>query len=118
MGRRPTFEPPTEYWLDFSGGRLTLFYTLPLKAPLTVKGTATLEVFDPEYFVAFSFVDDGPVSLVDAPANCTSGFRPPQPLDVGTMAILGSIPADQRVLPPDLRQAASALANVITVTCR
>ena len=47
--------PPTEYWLEFHGGRLTLFYTLPLKRPVAIHGKATLEVFDPEYFVAFSF---------------------------------------------------------------
>jgi ABC-type uncharacterized transport system substrate-binding protein len=33
--RKFEFVPPTEYWLEFRGGRLTLFYTLPLKQPRT-----------------------------------------------------------------------------------
>ena len=39
-------------------------------------------------------------------------------LDARTMAVLSTIPADQRGLPPALRTAATALANVITVACK
>ena len=101
------FDKPQEYWLDFHNKRLTLFYTLPLKTPLKVKGTAMLEVGDPEYFVAINFIKNAEVHLDGAPAGCTATYRPPRELDAQTMAILGSIPADQRDLPPDLVQAAS-----------
>ena len=113
-----TFAPPSQYWLDFHGGRLTLFYTLPLVAPAAVHETATLEVFDPEYFVAFEYVRDAPVTLDAPPPGCVASYRPPGELDAATTAILSQIPADQRDLPPDLRQAASVLANVISVRCR
>jgi ABC-type uncharacterized transport system substrate-binding protein len=43
------FTPPKEYWLEFRGGRLTLFYTLPLKEPVPVGKGLTLEIFDPEF---------------------------------------------------------------------
>jgi ABC-type uncharacterized transport system substrate-binding protein len=111
------FVPPTEYWLEFHNARLTLFYTLPLKTPAAVSGKATLEVFDPEYFVAFSFLKD-PVSLVGAPAGCSAAYHPPQELDAKTMQTLASIPVDQHDLPPELINAASSLANLITVTCK
>lgn len=112
------FVPPTEYWLEFHGGRLTLFYTLPLKAPAPMHGKkATLEVFDPEYFVAFTFPKDAAVTLVDAPAGCHAEYHPPRELDAQTMAILGAIPADQHDLPPELQDAAAGLANLISVAC-
>ena len=111
------FTPPQEYWLDFHGGRLTLFYTLPLAAPLTVAGEATVQVYDPEFFVDFQFVPDNPVALVDAPAECEAVYTPPGEIDVQTLVMLSQIPADQRELPPELRQATSVLANAITITC-
>ena len=117
-GKDVAVAPPKEYWLEFHQGRLTLFYTLPLKAPVESKGTTTLQVFDPEYFVAFGFLPDNPITLDGAPAGCSATYRPPQELNARTMAMLATIPADQRILPPSLRSAASALANLITLTCK
>lgn len=111
------FAAPDEYWLEFYGGKLTLFFTLPLEAPAVVGPDTTLEVFDPEYFVAFSFTEDIPVSLVGAPVGCEGIYIPPGELDVQTATILGSLPATQRELPPDLQAAASVLSNRITVSC-
>ena len=111
------FEKPREYWLDFHDKRLTLFYTLPLKTPLKVKGAAMLEVGDPEYFVAINFIKGAEIHLDGGPAGCAATYRPPRELDAQTMAILGSIPADQRDLPSDLVQAASVLSNVINIKC-
>jgi len=111
------FSPPTEYWLQFYSGRLTLFYTLPLKKPVAVGKETTLEVFDPEYFVAFTFVEDAPVTLVDAPTGCGATYQPPHELDAQTMATLSAIPADQRDLPPALQDAAAGLASLIRISC-
>ena len=109
------FVPPTQYWLEFHGGRLTLFYTLPLKTPVVIHGKATLEVFDPEYFVAFTFPEHKPVTLTNAPAGCTAQYHPPHMLDAKTMAKLAAIPADQHDLPPELQDAAAGLANLIAL---
>ena len=57
------FVTPTQYHLEYHGDRLTLFFTLPLKDPVPVDGTVAVEIFDPEYFVAFTFVEDNPVAL-------------------------------------------------------
>ena len=112
------FVPPTEYWLEFHGGRLTLFFTLPLKAPVAVTSQATLEVFDPDYFVAFTFPKNLPVTLDGAPAGCTAAYHPPHKLDAATMAKLAAIPIEQHDLPPELEDAASALANLIRIDCK
>jgi ABC-type uncharacterized transport system substrate-binding protein len=109
---------PVEYWLDYQGDRLTLFYTLPLAAPVPVDRPVTIQVFDPEFFVAFDYVRDTPVTLVGAPAGCDATFTPPGEMDVQTMLLLSQIPAEQRNIPPDLRDAVSAVASTIAVSCR
>ena len=116
-GQHVPVQAPKEYWLDFHSGRLTLFYTLPLKNPTAPGKNTTLEVFDPEYFVAFNFVKDGTIHLDGAPASCKAEYRPPHELDDATMAKLAAIPMDQRDLPPELADAASSLASLITVRC-
>ena len=112
------FVQPSEYWLEFHGGRLTLFYTLPLKTPTAPGAKTTLEVFDPEYFVAFTFLKKGPITLHDAPPGCKGIYHPPKELDAQTMATLAAIPIDQHDLPPALADAAAGLANLITVSCK
>lgn len=111
------FLPPKEYWLEFHGGRLTLFFTLPMEKPMVPGKHAMLEIFDPEYFVAFTFLKKDPIKLVGAPATCRATYKPPHELDMATMQTLAAIPADQHDLPPDLVQAASVLANHVTVSC-
>jgi len=116
-GEALEFSEPKEYWLELRGGGLTLFYELPLRTPVAVAAETRLEVFDPEYFVAFNFVQDDPVTLVDAPPNCTAVYHPPGELDAGTIAMLGALPQDQRELPPELAGAADALADVAEIKC-
>ncbi len=111
------FEPPKEYWLELRGDRLTLFYSLPLKEPIKVGKKTTLEVYDPEYFVAFTFVKDNPIAMIDAPAGCEAVYHPPVGVDDQTMAMLGALPQSERELPPELADAAADLANVVTVSC-
>lgn len=75
--------PPTEYWMDSDGKRLTLHFLLPLKAPASSRVFA-LDVYDPSYFIAFTLADgDGAVTLKGAPQGCTVSFRRPKPIDDG-----------------------------------
>jgi ABC-type uncharacterized transport system substrate-binding protein len=115
---KAAFAPPQEYWLEFRGGRLTLFYTLPLKEPVPVGKGLTLEIFDPEYFVAFTFIKEKPITLVDAPPGCQGHYKPPHELDNATMAALSAIPIDQHDLPPELQDAAVGLAHTFALTCK
>jgi ABC-type uncharacterized transport system substrate-binding protein len=115
-GARAAFREPAEYGAEMNQGRLTLSYTLPLKAPLAVGRTTVLDVFDPAYFVAFTFAEN-PIALEGAPKGCVAEYHPPKPLDPDTMAALGRIPLDQHDLPPDLVEPASTLANIISIEC-
>ncbi|MGH2342039.1 DUF1007 family protein [Segnochrobactraceae bacterium EtOH-i3] len=117
-GRRHRFDPPKEYWLTYQDGYLTLFFTLPLKEPVTVAGqTVTLDVYDPEYFVAFKMVEQDPMTLVNAPAGCTLEIKRPADLDPMTAATLAIIPSSQRDLPENLRSVTQDLANTGTLSC-
>lgn len=116
-GAEVAFTAPTDYFLDIYGGQLTLFFTLPLATPAPVVRNAVLDVFDPEYFVAYEFVTDAPITLVGPPSGCGALFYPPPFLDPATAAALAAIPADERILPATLAGAAADLANTIVVTC-
>jgi ABC-type uncharacterized transport system substrate-binding protein len=109
---------PDRYFLRSANGRLTLFYQLPLATPVRPGLKTTLEVYDPEYFVAFTFAKASPVTLYHAPAGCHAQYHAPRPLNAGIMAKLAAIPADQHDLPPALRDAALGLANIITMECK
>jgi ABC-type uncharacterized transport system substrate-binding protein len=75
-GKKLIFTDPTDYWLDYHDNVLTLHFTLPLKAPLKAK-TLALEIYDPTFFVDFSFADREPVSLAGAPADCKLNVQRP-----------------------------------------
>jgi ABC-type uncharacterized transport system substrate-binding protein len=111
------FSPPVDYYLVDENKRLTLHYTLPLAKPIAVVGETTLEIFDPEYFVAFSFSGKAAVKLVHAPRGCSIAYHPPHELDDQIMAALNAIPAEQHDLPPALADAAVGLAPSFTLTC-
>lgn len=126
---RVRFSDPTQYWLNADDGRLTLFFTLPLKTPVDPAGRAVkLDVYDPNYFVAFTLTKDDPFSLVPAragpdtpagevPQGCTFRVTRPAELDPMTATTLALIPAEERDLPADLRARTEQLANTMTVSC-
>ena len=61
-------DPAAGYYLDYDKKEtvLTLHFLLPLKQPVKAKDL-TLEVFDREFFVDFSFAEKDPAKLVGAP---------------------------------------------------
>lgn len=105
------FGPPTDYWLEFKDKLLTLHFTLPVKSG-ALKSGVSLDVFDPSYFVAFSFDKDNPVRLVDAPANCKLEVKRPA-------VVSGPQPAEtffnSLSKGGDL---SSQIANTAIVTCK
>jgi ABC-type uncharacterized transport system substrate-binding protein len=118
IGKREVkFNVPDQYFLRIYDGRLTLFYELPLAKPTPPGPVMTLEIYDPEYFVAFTFAKKDPIALYHAPHGCTARYHPPHPLDADIMAKLAAIPASHHDLPPALADAAVGLANLIKLTC-
>jgi ABC-type uncharacterized transport system substrate-binding protein len=108
---------PDKYFLRRESGQLTLYYELPLATPTMPGPQMTLEVYDPEYFVAFTFAKKNPITLYHAPPGCTAEYHPPHPLDAKIMARLAAVPASQHDLSPALEDAAVGLANLIKISC-
>lgn len=79
------FKDPVDYYLTYENELLTLHFTLPLAKPIAVKGSATIEIYDPTVFVSFSFADKEPVKMVAAPAGCTQEVTSPEPPPSATL---------------------------------
>ena len=75
-GKKTEFNEPTDYYLEFANSVLTLNFVLTLKKPVKAKNLQ-LEVYDPAYFVDFTFADKDPVSLTGAPAACKLAVAKP-----------------------------------------
>src|SRR3984893_7497098 len=83
-GKKIEMKDPTDYFLDYNTKDtvLTLHFTVSFKAPVKAK-EINLEIYDPEYFVDFSFKDvKEPIALVGAPAACKLTVARPQELSV------------------------------------
>jgi ABC-type uncharacterized transport system substrate-binding protein len=87
-GRKVEFAPPQNYRIEQNGAALTLFMTLPLKAPVSGK-TFSIDVSDPTYFVAFAFDEAADaVVLSRAPAGCSVTVRRPNQGELSNFARL------------------------------
>jgi len=67
---------PTDYWLDYKNEMLVLNFTLPLKQPVKAKNLQ-IEIYDPEFFVNFTFGEKSPVKLTGAPDKCNLTTKQP-----------------------------------------
>jgi ABC-type uncharacterized transport system substrate-binding protein len=109
---------PTEYWLQSDGGLLTLYFTVPLAEAAEIRSLpASVEVYDPTFFVAFDFLESGAVDLVDAPSGCRHDITRPEELDPAAAAALAEIGPDQRDLPPDLQLLTVGQVNGVQLAC-
>src|SRR6266540_112246 len=97
-GKKVEFsEPPAGYYLAFDkkDAVLTLHFVLPLKAPVKPKDLS-LEIFDREFFVDFSFKDKEPAKLVGAPTGCKLAVGRPQDMGAELSQRLSQLGPDQR----------------------
>jgi ABC-type uncharacterized transport system substrate-binding protein len=90
-------EPAPDYYLDFDTKEtvLTLHFTLPLKQPVKAKDL-TVEVYDREFFVDFSFAEKDPAKLVGAPAQCKLAVARPEEMNAALAQQLSQLGPDQR----------------------
>src|SRR5215468_859668 len=73
-GKKAAFQQPVDYYLEYKDSEnkekvLTLYFTLPLEKPIKSKNLQ-VDIYDPTYFVDFSFAEKDPVALKNAPAAC------------------------------------------------
>jgi ABC-type uncharacterized transport system substrate-binding protein len=72
---------PVDYWLDYADNVLTLHFTLPFKTPAVAKALM-VEIYDPTWFIDFTFAEKDPVALVGARAGCKLDVQRPTGFDV------------------------------------
>ncbi len=90
-------DPPAGYYLDFDKKEtvLTLHFMLPLKQPVKAKDL-TVEVYDREFFVDFSFAEKDPAKLVGAPAHCKLTVGRPKEMNAALAQQFNQLAAGQR----------------------
>jgi ABC-type uncharacterized transport system substrate-binding protein len=115
-GKKIEMKDPTDYSLDYNTKDtvLTLHFTVPFKAPVKAK-ELNIEIYDPEYFVDFSFKDvKDPIALVGAPAACKLSVARPQELTVPPGQQLGEAFFNQLTASQNW---GAQFANKILVKC-
>ncbi|WP_421696143.1 DUF1007 family protein [Aestuariivirga sp.] len=77
-GRRQPVGLVTEAGQIYSNNKLQLHLQVPLKTPLDpTKGEFVLKVYDPDFFIAFDYVKDEPVSVIGTmPKSCKLVVKP------------------------------------------
>lgn len=68
----------TQYAQDYTAGKLTLRFRVPLQTPLDPhSGEFALKVYDPEFFISFEYPADAQVAVQGAlPSGCKSDLLP------------------------------------------
>ncbi|HLH87117.1 MAG TPA: DUF1007 family protein [Xanthobacteraceae bacterium] len=86
--RKLVITDPVDYWLEYAGSALTLHFTLPLQKPVAIKDLM-FEIYDPTWFVDFTYADKNPVTLVGAPPQCRVDVQRPTGFNVAQGQQLG-----------------------------
>jgi ABC-type uncharacterized transport system substrate-binding protein len=110
-GKKAKFQEPVDYYLEYKDATLTLHFTLMLKTPVKPR-ELVLDVFDPEFFIDFTFADKDPVRLVGAPAACQMTFQRPSDGTANAQKI-----GEQNFLSGDNSNFGAMFANKIRVEC-
>jgi len=114
-GKKADLKAPVEYYLEFADGLLTLHFTLPFEAPAKAQ-SVDFEMYDPTYFVDFSFAEKEPARLTGAPADCKLAVL--KPGEEGSPAKPKAQPGEAFFNNPDASSNFGAkFANKIQVRC-
>jgi ABC-type uncharacterized transport system substrate-binding protein len=111
--RKLVITDPVDYWLEYKDSALTLHFTLPLQKPVAVKDLM-FEIYDPTWFVDFTYADKNPVTLVAAPPQCRVDVQRPTGFNVAQGQQLGE--AFFNSLGPS-SQFGAQFANKVFVQC-
>lgn len=119
-GEKQPIGAVTEAGQIYSNDKLQLHLQVPLVTPLDpAKGEFVLKVYDPEFFIAFDYAKDDPVSAVGAMPQACQIVVKPVPTDAEveqTRAMLASKGKDWK---PDTEEDFGAIfAQPVTVQCK
>jgi ABC-type uncharacterized transport system substrate-binding protein len=108
-------EPPAGFYLVYNpkDTQLTLHFTLPLKEPVKAKDLS-IEIYDREFFVDFSFATKDPAKLVGAPAKCRLAVGRPAEMGAAMSQQLNQLGRDEKNTSLML---SAEFANKLSVKC-
>jgi ABC-type uncharacterized transport system substrate-binding protein len=112
-GKKAKFADPVDYWLDYNDQLLTLHFTLPFPSPVKAQNL-DLDIYDPTYFVDFSFAEKDPFALKGAPAQCR--FTTHKPSDAEVDSKLKNL-GEAFFAQADSSNYGSVFANRVSVKC-
>lgn len=110
-GKKAPLMDPVDYWLDYRNSVLTLHFTLPLRTPAKSRKVA-IEIYDPTYFVDFSFDENNPVTLSGMSAPCKLDIVRPGDATAQSQRLGEAFFSQQ-----DASNWGAQFANKISVTC-
>ncbi len=104
----------------YSNDKLQLHLQVPLKTPVDpTKGEFVLKVYDPDFFIAFDYAKDEPVSVIGAmPKNCELVVKPvPTDAEIEqTRAMLATKGPDWK--PENDEDFGAIFAQPVTIQCK
>ncbi|MEJ2118364.1 MAG: DUF1007 family protein [Alphaproteobacteria bacterium] len=106
---------PVDYYLDHTGGLLTLYFTMPFAKPIPAERIKdfTLTVYDPSFYVDIGFAKKNPVSLIAAPPACVPLVKAPR-TDTTSVQSLGEAFFNDTNAAADL---AAKYAKTVSISC-
>ncbi|MCA3555935.1 DUF1007 family protein [Aestuariivirga sp.] len=111
---------PVDAGQIYSGNKLRLQFRVPLAAPVDpARGEFVLKTYDPEFFIAFDYVKDEPVSVIgNMPKTCALNVKPvPGDAEIEqTRAMLATKGADWK--PAEDEEFGSLFAQPVTIQCK
>ncbi len=80
-GKSAEFRDVTDATISLDAKQnVTLHFTAEFKEPASASKAFMMQVFDPDYFVAFDFEKQNPVTMKNAPQGCSLRMVTPKPL--------------------------------------
>jgi ABC-type uncharacterized transport system substrate-binding protein len=119
-GRKQPFAAVTEFGQIYSADKLELHFQVPLAAPLDPRaGEFVLKIYDPDFFVAFDYAKDDPVTVIgNMPPPCRLEVKP-VPTDAEldqTRAMLATKGTDWK--PENNEDFGALFAQPVTIRCQ
>ena len=116
-GKPIAFIKPQEYSMTYEAKQqvATLHFTLPLAAPIAALPAFSFAVFDPTYYVAFTFDKGEAAQIMGAPSGCGISLDRPSQLSAKDQEALSRAASENLSPGEDL---AFKLADRAIITCR
>ena len=102
---------------DYENGISVLRFSVTPTEPYRFPQPLELAINDPEYYVAITFAGASAVTLENAPEGCRVSLEAGRELAPELQEMLGALPPDVTVLPPELAQAVRGAQGAILVDC-